>query len=108
MKSARITGPNEPLVVLEFETPKPQGNQVLVKVKSVGVCHSDLHLWEGGYDLGDGKFMKVTDRGVKYPVTPGHEIAGIVEEIGDGSFWNIKRRRSFSFSLDRLWRMSCM
>ncbi len=83
MKSARITGPNEPLAVLDFETPKPQGNQVLVKVKSVGVCHSDLHLWEGGYDLGDGKFMKVTDRGVKYPVTPGHEIAGIVEEIGD-------------------------
>ncbi len=47
MKSARITVPNEPLAVLEFETPKPQGNQVLVKVKSVGVCHSDLHLWEG-------------------------------------------------------------
>jgi propanol-preferring alcohol dehydrogenase len=83
MKSARITGPNEPLAVSETDTPKPQGDQVLVKVKSVGVCHSDLHLWEGGYDLGDGQFMKVTDRGVKYPVTPGHEIVGIVEEIGD-------------------------
>ena len=84
MKSARITGPNEPLKVSESDTPKPQGTQVLVKVSSVGVCHSDLHLWEGGYDLGDGQFMKVTDRGVKYPVTPGHEIVGIVEEIGDG------------------------
>ena len=84
MKSARITGPNEPLAVSETETPKPQGNQVLVKVSSVGVCHSDLHLWEGGYDLGDGQFMKVTDRGVKYPVTPGHEIVGTVEQIGDG------------------------
>ena len=83
MKSARITGPNEPLAVSESETPKPEGSQVLVKVKSVGVCHSDLHLWEGGYDLGDGQFMKVTDRGVKYPVTPGHEIVGVVEEIGD-------------------------
>jgi propanol-preferring alcohol dehydrogenase len=83
MKSARITAPNEPLAVCESETPKPHGNQVLVKVKSVGVCHSDLHLWEGGYDLGDGQFMKVTDRGVKYPVTPGHEIVGIVDEIGD-------------------------
>jgi propanol-preferring alcohol dehydrogenase len=82
MKSARITGPNEPLVVSESETPTPNGNQVLVKVKSVGVCHSDLHLWEGGYDLGDGQFMKVTDRGVKYPVIPGHEIVGIVESIG--------------------------
>ena len=83
MKSARILGPNEPLAVSESDTPKPQGTQVLVKVKSVGVCHSDLHLWEGGYDLGDGQFMKVTDRGVKYPVTPGHEIVGTVEEIGD-------------------------
>ncbi len=82
MKSARITGPNEPLKVSESTTPKPSGTQVLVKVKAVGVCHSDLHLWEGGYDLGDGQFMKVTDRGVKYPVTPGHEIAGTVEEIG--------------------------
>ena len=83
MKSAKIMSPNEPLAVSEHETPKPQGNQVLVKVKSVGVCHSDLHLWEGGYDLGDGQFMKVTDRGVKYPVTPGHEIVGTIEEIGD-------------------------
>ena len=83
MKSARITAPNEPLSISESETPKPQGDQVLVKVGSVGVCHSDLHLWEGGYDLGDGQFMKVTDRGVKYPVTPGHEIVGTVEDIGD-------------------------
>ena len=82
MKSARITVPNEPLSISEFETPKPEGDQVLLKVNSVGVCHSDLHLWEGGYDLGDGKFMKVTDRGVKYPVTPGHEIVGTVEDIG--------------------------
>ena len=77
-------GPNLPLEVLDLETPKPQENQVLVKVKAVGVCHSDLHLWEGGYDLGDGQFMKVTDRGVKYPVTPGHEIVGTVEQMGSG------------------------
>ena len=82
MKSSRIMSPNEPLSVSESETPKPEGDQVLLKVNSVGVCHSDLHLWEGGYDLGDGKFMKVTDRGVKYPVTPGHEIVGTVEDIG--------------------------
>ncbi len=82
MKSARITGPSEPLVVEESEKPIPNDSQVLVKVKSAGVCHSDLHLWDGGYDLGDGTFMKVTDRGVKYPVTPGHEIVGTVEELG--------------------------
>jgi len=43
MKSARITAPNAPLSVSESETPKPEGDQVLVKVGSVGVCHSDLH-----------------------------------------------------------------
>lgn len=85
MKSARITGPNEPLQIAELETPTPTDNQVLIKVTAVGVCHSDLHLWEGGYDLGDGQFMKVTDRGVKYPVTPGHEIVGVVEEMGNST-----------------------
>ncbi|HSB50718.1 MAG TPA: alcohol dehydrogenase [Nitrosopumilaceae archaeon] len=82
MKAARIIEPNKPLQVSELENPKPSGNEVIVKVKSAGVCHSDLHLWEGGYDLGDGTFLKVTDRGVKYPVTPGHEIVGTVSEIG--------------------------
>jgi len=82
MKVARITEPDAPLKVEEVETPKPSGPQVVVKIKATGVCHSDLHLWEGGYDLGDGTFMKVTDRGVKYPVTPGHEIVGHVHEAG--------------------------
>ena len=82
MKAARIVEPQKPLQISEVDTPKPTGVQVLVKVKAAGVCHSDLHLWEGGYDTGDG-FMKVTDRGVKFPVTPGHEIAGTVTEIGD-------------------------
>ena len=44
MKSARIIGPNEPLEVVNSENPKPRDNQVVVKVKAVGVCHSDLHL----------------------------------------------------------------
>ena len=82
MKSAQIIEPNKPLEINETELSKPNGNQVIVKVKSTGVCHSDLHLWEGGYDTGDG-FMKVTDRGVKFPVTPGHEVVGDVKEIGD-------------------------
>jgi len=82
LKAARIVEPNKPLEITELENPKPTANEVIVKVKAVGVCHSDLHLWEGGYDLGDGSFMKVTDRGVKYPVTPGHEIAGSIAKMG--------------------------
>ncbi len=76
---------SKPLEISNADTPVPQGPQVLIKVAATGVCHSDLHLWEGGYDLGDGTFMKVTDRGVKYPVTPGHEIAGYVESTGTES-----------------------
>ena len=82
MKSAQIIEPNKPLQINEIVLPNPNGNQVIIKVKSTGVCHSDLHLWEGGYDTGDG-FMKVTDRGVKFPVTPGHEVVGTVEQVGD-------------------------
>lgn len=83
MKAARIVKPKQSLEIQEMETPKPKGSQVLVKVQSSGVCHSDIHLWEGGYEGPGGQFLKTTDRGVKYPLTPGHEIAGIVEGIGD-------------------------
>ena len=50
MKAARIVEANKPLEISELEIPEPKENQVIVKVKAVGVCHSDLHLWEGGYD----------------------------------------------------------
>jgi propanol-preferring alcohol dehydrogenase len=76
LPNARIVKPKEPLEVQEPETPKPKGSQVLIKVQSLGVCHSDIHLWEGGYE-GIAEQRK-TDRGVKYPLTPGHEIAGVV------------------------------
>ena len=83
MKSARIIEINQPLQIEESKTPKPKGSQVLVKIQSSGVCHSDIHLWEGGYEGPQGQFLKTTDRGVKYPVTPGHEIAGIVDSLGE-------------------------
>jgi len=82
LKAAQIVEPDKPLELNQIEISEPTGTQVLVKVVSTGVCHSDLHLWEGGYDTGDG-FMKVTDRGVKFPVTPGHEVVGKVEKIGE-------------------------
>ena len=83
MKAARIIKPKEALQVQDLETPKPKSSQVLVKVLSSGVCHSDIHLWEGGYEGPGGQFLKTTDRGVKYPVTPGHEIAGKIESMGE-------------------------
>ena len=83
MKSAKIIEINQPLQIQENKTPKPKGSQVLVKVQSSGVCHSDIHLWEGGYEGPQGQFLKTTDRGVKYPLTPGHEIAGVVDSLGE-------------------------
>ena len=83
MKSAKIIEVNQPLQIEETKTPKPKGSQVLVKVRSSGVCHSDIHLWEGGYEGPQGQFLKTTDRGVKYPLTPGHEIAGVVDSLGE-------------------------
>lgn len=83
MKAARIVQPNKPLEVQEIETPKPKASQVLVRIQAVGVCHSDLHLWEGGYEGLGGQVIKTTDRGIRYPLTPGHEIAGVIESLGE-------------------------
>ncbi|MCJ7636221.1 MAG: alcohol dehydrogenase [Nitrososphaeraceae archaeon] len=83
MRSAKIIEINKPLQIQENKTPKPKGSQVLVKVQSSGVCHSDIHLWEGGYEGPQGQFLKTTDRGVKYPLTPGHEIAGVIDSLGE-------------------------
>src|SRR5438105_15752001 len=83
MKAARIVKPKESLEVQQLETPKPKGSQVLIKVQSAGVCHSDIHLWEGGYQGLAGQFMKTTDRGVKYRLTPGQEIARGVDTMDE-------------------------
>jgi len=83
MKAARIVNVNEPLEIAQLETPKPRGSQVLIRVESSGVCHSDIHLWEGGYEGPGGQLLKTTERGVKYPLTPGHEIAGLVDSLGE-------------------------
>src|ERR671922_2307437 len=83
MKAVRIVKVNEPLKVQELQTPKPKGLQTLIKVQSSGVCHSDVHVWEGYYEGIGGRPLKTTDRGVKYPLTPGHEIAGIVDNLGE-------------------------
>jgi alcohol dehydrogenase, propanol-preferring len=83
MNAAQIVKPNESLQIQQIETPKPKGSQVLIKINSSGVCHSDIHLWQGGYEGAGGQFLKTTDRGVKYPLTPGHEIAGTIESMGE-------------------------
>ena len=54
----------------------------LVRIQGAGVCHSDLHIWEGEYDIGGGKKLTLKDRGIGLPLTMGHEIAGEVVAMG--------------------------
>ena len=82
MKLWSLVENNKPLVCLEQPDPVPVGRQVLVRVSHCGVCHSDLHFVHGEFDLGGGKKLKITDRGVKLPCAPGHEIVGHVVAKG--------------------------
>jgi len=81
MKSQQVVEYGKPLQAIESETPEPQGAEVLVRVEACGVCHSDVHLWEGHFDLGGGQQLDVT-RGRPMPFTFGHEIAGEVVAVG--------------------------
>jgi alcohol dehydrogenase len=70
-----------PLCETIIDTPKPVGREVLVRIERCGLCHSDLHIQDGYADLGGGKKLDTT-RGMTLPFTLGHEIAGVVDEVG--------------------------
>src|SRR3954471_8870726 len=70
-----------PLCETIVETPKPQRQEVLVRIARCGLCHSDLPIPDGYAELGGVKRLD-TPRGMTLPFTLGHEIAGIVEEVG--------------------------
>jgi D-arabinose 1-dehydrogenase-like Zn-dependent alcohol dehydrogenase len=82
MLSYDVMEHGKPLQARIRETPTPQGTEVLVRVVRSGVCHSDLHIWEGYFDLGGGKRFYVRDRGCVPPVTVGHEPFGVVAALG--------------------------
>lgn len=64
------------------ETPVPQGSEVLMKIKRCGVCHSDVHFWDGYFDMGGGNKAYVKDRGIIPPIVLGHEPWGCVDALG--------------------------
>ncbi|MFC9454361.1 alcohol dehydrogenase [Streptomyces sp. NPDC056983] len=76
MRTYSVTEFGGPVVPLELPDPKPVGTEVVVDVSHCGVCHTDIHLQDGYYDLGDGKRLDLRDRGVTPPVTLGHEVVG--------------------------------
>jgi len=74
MLAARMYGYKQPLVLEDVETPQISSTQVLVRVGGAGMCRSDVQLIDGYFE---GAIKP------KFPITPGHEIAGLVEAIGD-------------------------
>lgn len=75
-------GNGQPLLPVEAAIPQPVGTEVVLETSFCGVCHSDLYLQDGYYDLGGGQRMPLADRGVKLPVIPGHETVGRVVALG--------------------------
>jgi D-arabinose 1-dehydrogenase-like Zn-dependent alcohol dehydrogenase len=82
MLSWQVVEHGRPLQKALTETPKPQGGEVLMRITRSGVCHSDLHIWDGYFDLGGGKRFYVKERGCVPPFTLGHEPFGVVEALG--------------------------
>jgi D-arabinose 1-dehydrogenase-like Zn-dependent alcohol dehydrogenase len=74
----------QPLCETIVDCPTPHGTEVLVRVERCGVCHSDLHLQDGYFELGGERRLDITkDRPL--PFTLGHEIAGVIESAGEAA-----------------------
>jgi alcohol dehydrogenase/propanol-preferring alcohol dehydrogenase len=81
MRAFRIERFGQPLVAVDCTRPEPQGRQVLLRTLACGVCHSDVHLADGFFDLGGGQRMDLA-RAIAPPRIPGHEILGEVVALG--------------------------
>ncbi|MGD0142397.1 MAG: alcohol dehydrogenase [Rhizomicrobium sp.] len=80
MLSQAVVEFGSPLKSIETPTPVPQGTEVLLKVTNCGVCHSDVHIHDGFFDLGGGNKLPLGN--MKLPHTMGHEIEGEVVAMG--------------------------
>jgi D-arabinose 1-dehydrogenase-like Zn-dependent alcohol dehydrogenase len=72
----------KPLEKRVRDTPAPAGSEVLLKLKYCGVCHSDVHIRDGYFDMGGGKRFHMSERGMRPPLTLGHEPYGTVLAAG--------------------------
>jgi len=81
MKVAQISKPGADFEIVERKIPEPAPGQVRIKVQACGICHSDSLTKEGYWP------------GIQYPRVPGHEVAGVVDKVGDGvSEWKKGQR----------------
>jgi len=84
MKSYCISAYGQPLVEHDDDMPVPSGAEVLIEVVGCGVCHSDVHIWEGFFDMGGGRKADMS-RAHQLPFIMGHEIAGTVSAVGESA-----------------------
>ena len=84
MLSYRFQNYGQPLSAMQEPTPMPKGKEVLVRITASGVCHSDIHLWDGAFDMGGGRKLDIS-KGRRLPFTLGHEIAGVVQAVGEAA-----------------------
>ena len=82
MEAYTIVKHGQPLEKRTRPTPVPEGREVLIAVTHSGVCHSDLHVIEGRYDLGSRGDLDLAKRGLKLPLVPGHEVVGRIVSWG--------------------------
>jgi D-arabinose 1-dehydrogenase-like Zn-dependent alcohol dehydrogenase len=81
MKVALVPKPGADFEIVERKIPKPGAGEVRIKVQACGVCHSDVLTKEGGLP------------GIQYPRAPGHEVAGVIDELGAGvALWKVGQR----------------
>jgi D-arabinose 1-dehydrogenase-like Zn-dependent alcohol dehydrogenase len=81
MKAAQVPKPGADFEIVEREIPKPGPGQVLIRVQACGLCHSDAFTKEGQWP------------GIQYPRVPGHEVVGLIDELGAGvSEWGKGQR----------------
>src|ERR1700736_4104916 len=81
MKVAQIPSPGADFQIVEREIPKPGAGQVRIKVQACGICHSDVLTKEGALP------------GIQYPRVPGHEVAGVIDELGaEVTAWKLGQR----------------
>ena len=82
MESYQVLEWGQPLQKVLGATPEPRGTEVLMRLQACGVCHSDLHIRDGAYDLGGGKSIQLGQIGIHLPLTMGHEMVGTVAAHG--------------------------
>lgn len=81
MKGQAVTSYRKPLEEITVDLPAPRGGEALVRVTGCGVCHSDIHIHDGKFDMGkDAPAVELPD--ALLPLIMGHEIEGVVEALG--------------------------